>query len=62
MGLVDKIKKTVGANADKASSVINKAADMVDERTGNKHSDKINNAAAKAKDSLDKLDGKNDRN
>ena len=62
MGFMDKIKQTVGGHTDKASSVIDKAADMVDEKTGNKHSDKIDNAVAKAKDAVDKIDGKTDNN
>lgn len=61
MGFMDKIKKTIGGNADKASGVIDKAADMVDDKTGSKHSDKIDSAAEKAKDAVDKLDGKIDR-
>ena len=33
---------------------------MADQKTGGKHADKIDSGAAKAKDALDKLDGKND--
>ena len=34
MGFMDKIKDTVGKNADKADDVIDKAADFVDDKTG----------------------------
>lgn len=60
MGFMDKIKQTLGDNADKASGVIDKAANLVDDKTGNQHSDKIGNAAEKAKGAVDKLDGKLD--
>ena len=58
MGFMDKIKKAVGGNADKADGVIDKAADLIDDKTGNKHSDKIDEAAKKAKGVVDKLDVK----
>lgn len=60
MGFIDKIKDVVGGNADKAEQVIDKAADLVDGKTGGKHTDKIEGAAEKAKDAVDKLDGKLD--
>lgn len=56
MGFLDKIKKTVSDNADKAGQVIDKAADLADSRTGGKHGDKIDSAAEKAKDYVGKLD------
>ena len=58
MGFMDKIKKTIGGNADKAEGAIDKAADLIDDKTGNKHSDKIDNVADKAKGVVDKLDEK----
>ena len=39
---------------------IDKAADLVDEKTGGKLGDKVDLGADKAKDALDSLDGKND--
>ena len=33
---------------------------MADEKTGGKHTDKIDSGVDKAKDALDKLDGKDD--
>lgn len=58
MDIVNKIKGVVSGNADKADEVIDKAADLIDDKTGNKHSDKIDSAAEKAKDLIDKLDDK----
>ena len=56
MGFIDKIKDVVGDNADKADSVIDKAADVIDDKTGGKHTDKIDTAAEKAKDFVETLD------
>ncbi len=56
MGFIDKIKDTVVDNADKADGIIDKAADLVDGKTGGKHSSKIDSAAEKAKDRGDKLE------
>ena len=36
MGLLDKIKDLIGGNADKVKQGVDKAADMVDEKTGGK--------------------------
>jgi hypothetical protein len=44
----------------KIAGGIDKAKGMVDERTGRKHSGTLDRAAAKAKDALDGLDGRND--
>ena len=57
MGFLDKAKELVGKNADKADGVIDKAADVIDDKTGNKHTEKIEQGAEKAKDFVDKLDG-----
>ena len=64
MGLLDDAKKKLGDAVDqhggKISDGIDKAAKAVDDRTGGKHHDKIANATGRAKDALDKLDGRND--
>lgn len=68
MGLFDRFKKTaedVKATAsglaeehgDEAKDAIDKAADVIDDKTGNKHSDKIDQGADSAKDAIDKLAG-----
>lgn len=58
MSFIDKIKGLVSKNADKAPAAIDKVADVVDDKTGKKHSDKIDQAAEKAKDFVEKLDDK----
>ncbi|MCB0976240.1 MAG: antitoxin [Acidimicrobiales bacterium] len=57
MGFLDKAKDLVGDNADKASDAIDKVADIVDDKTGNKHTEQIDTAAEKAKDFVENLDG-----
>ena len=56
MGFIDKIKDAVAGNADKAEKAIDKAADLVDDKTKGKHSKHIDGAAEKAKDFVEKLD------
>lgn len=53
MGLLDKIKGMLGGNADKVKEGIDKAGDMVDDKTGGKYSDKIEMAEEKIADVLD---------
>ena len=64
MGFLDKFtskaKDAVDQHGDKISSGIDKAAKVVDDKTKGKYSDKIGSGSAKAKDALDKLDGRND--
>lgn len=56
MGFLDKIKGAVAGKGDQVDSVIDKAADVIDDKTGKKHSDKIDTVAEKAKEAVDKLD------
>jgi MT0933-like antitoxin protein len=56
MGLLDTIKNALKGKGDQVSSGIDKAADVVDEKTGGQHTEKIDDAAEKAKDIVDKLD------
>ena len=53
MGLLDKIKAMLGGNADKVKQGIDKAGDMVDDKTGGKFGDKIDMAQEKAGEMLD---------
>ena len=55
-----KLEDAVDKHGDQISDGIDKAAKMADQKTGGKYADKIDTVAAKAKDGLDKLDGKND--
>ena len=47
MGLLDKIKGMLGGNVDKVKDGIDKAGDMVDDKTGGKFTDKIEMAEEK---------------
>ena len=64
MGFLDdakgKLNDALDQHGDKISDGIDKAAALADEKTGGKHTDRIESATGKAKDALDKLDGKND--
>jgi uncharacterized protein YjbJ (UPF0337 family) len=64
MGLLDKLrgraKTAVDQHGDKIAGGIDKAAAMADQKTKGKYTDKIETGRGKAKDALDKLDGKND--
>jgi hypothetical protein len=64
MGFLDdakaKLNDAVDKHGDKISQGIDKAANLADQKTGGKYSEKIDTGAAKAKDALEKLDGKND--
>ena len=57
MGILDKLKGMVGGNAAKVEDGIDKAADMAKDKVGDDHADKIDTAADKAKEVVDKLDG-----
>ncbi len=53
MGLFDKAKDLAGKHADKVEGAIEKVADVVDEKTGGKYSDKIDQGAEAAKGLVD---------
>jgi hypothetical protein len=53
MGLLDKVKGMLGGHADKVVDGVDKATDMVDDKTGGKfteHLEKVDDAAADALD------------
>ena len=56
MGLLDTVKKALKGRGKQIESGIDKVADVVDEKTGGKHTEKIDDAADKAKGIVDKLD------
>jgi hypothetical protein len=64
MGIFDKLKKqaekAVDEHGGQIAGGIDKAADMVDKKTGGKHAGQVDKGAAMAKDALDKLDGRDD--
>ena len=49
MGLFDKIKELAGQHADKVEGAIDKVAEVVDEKTGGKYADKIDQGVEAAK-------------
>jgi uncharacterized protein YjbJ (UPF0337 family) len=56
MGFLDKLKGLVSKNADKVDSAIDKAGDIVDQKTQGKYAgqvDKVQDAAKKAVDKTD---------
>ena len=56
MGLMDTLKNALKGRSKQVESGIDKVADVVDDKTGGKHTDKIDDAAEKAKDFVEKLD------
>lgn len=58
MGLLDKLKGLLGSNEEKVDAAVDKAADVIDDKTGGKHTDKIEAAADKAHDVIDGLGNK----
>ena len=60
MGLLDKIKGALQGKSEHVSSGIDKVAGVADDKTGGKHTAKIDDAAEKAKDIVESLDEKLD--
>lgn len=64
MGFLDDAKDKVGdlvdSQGEKIGQGLDKAADLIDDKTGGKYADKIDAGVDKAKDVLDGLDGKDD--
>lgn len=63
MGLLDKAKQFVSGNKDKVSQGVDKTTDVVDSKTGGKHTDnlqKADDAAAKYAGKTDGADPSND--
>jgi hypothetical protein len=55
MGLLDKAKGMISGREDKAKQGIDKAADMADDRTGGKYTERIDQGGDMAKDRIDDL-------
>jgi antitoxin protein of toxin-antitoxin system len=56
----DKLEDAVDSQGEKIGDGLDKAAGLIDDKTGGKYGDKIDSGVDKAKDALDDLDGKND--
>ncbi|MGA8210856.1 MAG: antitoxin [Nocardioidaceae bacterium] len=64
MGFLDKAKKSLTKAVDQHGDTIDRGTDkvgrVINQRTGNKHADKVNQGKAQLRRGLDSLDGKND--
>ena len=56
MGMVDKLKDLLSKNADKVETAIDKAGDVVDQKTQGKYADTVNKVQDAAKKAVDKTD------
>lgn len=52
MSFIDKAKEFAGKNPDKVKAAIDKAGDIIDERTGGKHAEHVDKAQEKASEFL----------
>lgn len=55
-GAIDKVTDAIADNAGKVDDGIDKAADLIDEKTKHKHSGTIDKAAGAAKKGVDKVE------
>ncbi|MGH3676561.1 MAG: antitoxin [Mycobacterium sp.] len=54
MAFLDKVKNLLSKNADKVDTAIDKAGDIVDQKTQGKYADKVDKAQDAAKKAVDK--------
>ena len=54
MGFLDKVKSLVSQNADKVDQAIDKAADIVDQKTQGKYASQVDKVQDAAKNAVDK--------
>jgi MT0933-like antitoxin protein len=57
VGLMDKVRGMFGQHADKVDQGIDKAGDVVDDKTGGKYTGQVDKAQNAAKDGVDKVTG-----
>jgi hypothetical protein len=60
MGIFDKAKDALGDNIEQVDAGIDKAADFVDDKTGNKYTEQIDQGAEFVKDKLEDFAGDGD--
>jgi hypothetical protein len=58
MGIFDKAKDALGDNTEHVDAGIDKAADFVDDRTGNKYGQQIDQGSEFVKERLDEREGR----
>jgi hypothetical protein len=56
MGFLDTVKGLVSKNADKVETAIDKAGDIVDQKTQGKYTGQVNKVQEAAKKAVDKTD------
>ena len=56
MGLLDKVKGMFGSNKQQAKDAVDKGADIAKDKVPDQHDAKVDMAADKAKDTIEKLD------
>ena len=56
MGFLDKVKSLVSQNADKVDQAIDKAGDIVDQKTQGKYASQVDKVQDAAKKAVDKTD------
>jgi MT0933-like antitoxin protein len=59
MGFLDKAKSLLSQNADKVEQAIDKAADIVDDKTSGKYKDAVDKVQDAAKKAVDQGDPQN---
>ena len=52
MGFLDRLKEMAGKHSDKVDEGVTRAADEIDERTGGKYSEQIDQAEERAKEAM----------
>lgn len=57
MGIFDKAKDLANEHNDKVDQGIEKAAELIDEKTGGQHTQQIQEGAQQAKDAIDDASG-----
>jgi hypothetical protein len=57
VGLMDKVRAMLGQHDEKVDQGIDKAGDVVDDKTGGKHAAHVDKAQDAAKDGIDKITG-----
>jgi hypothetical protein len=64
MGMFDNIRDTtqdlVDSQGEKVGEGLDRAGDLIDDKTGGRYADQIDQGAERAKDALDGLDGQDD--
>jgi hypothetical protein len=58
MSIVSKVKELLGQHPDQARKGVQKAGDMIDERTGGKYADKVDQAQQRAEEYVQREGGR----